>query len=571
MDKKGRKIYRKLFVVYTAVIILLIALLDVYFLKHSMDLEKDKKMYVNQQLVNEISSNIDNQFAATNMIIDGIYTYRENILDLLKFLELDFNEYKKQKLDAIVESAGISYNGTEVLIERSFTTYPTLSHITTVSKKSNEVRIFNRNTQVDFREIEDYDEVSNKKIISSNNTITHVIKINDTTNLEEKGLMFATYKLDGLRNIVKKYEMYNDIFVINKMNDLVYDSGGVYDETWFDNFKTDLENKSVFIKKGGDYHNLSYVRDELVVVGQVSRKSLTMLPIDFFVALVLIDILVFAIAEGIIYLKIKKLNSRLEVTVEAMEKVQGGDLTARITTNNENDELSYIGDSFNEMCEELDKYIKKSYLAEINQKNAEMKHLQSQINPHFLYNTLEVIRMKAICNGDKEVGKMLYNLAVLFRSQLKEKDIIPIKTELDYCKKYLELFKFRYQEKFDYEINCEENLLGNNIIKFVLQPIIENYVVHGVRLSDSDNKLEIKIESQGKDIDIYIIDNGIGISAEKLEQIKDKLADNSLNNDSIGIVNVNQRIKNTYGKEYGVTYIEGIENGTRVLIKIPKN
>ncbi|MGL4654321.1 MAG: sensor histidine kinase [Sarcina sp.] len=571
MDKKGRKIYRKLFVVYTAVIILLIGLLDLYFLKYSMDLVKDKKMYVNQQLVNEISSNIDNQFVATDMIVDGIYTYRENILDLLKFLELDFNEYKKQKLDALVESTGISYNGTEVLVERSFETYPGLNNITTVSKVSNEVRIFNRNSQIDFRKIENYDEISDKKVISSNNTVTHVIKINDTTNLEEKGLMLITYKLDGLRNIVKKYEMYNDIFVIDNENTLIYDLGGIYDEAWFDNFKTELEEKSVFIKKGGNYHNLSYVKDELTVVGMVSRKSLSMLPIDFVLALVLIDILVFAIAEVIIYLKIKKLNNRLESTVDAMEKVQSGDLTARIDTNNENDELSYIGDSFNEMCEELDKYIKKSYLAEINQKNAEMKHLQSQINPHFLYNTLEVIRMKAICNGDKEVGKMLYNLAVLFRSQLKEKDIITIKTELDYCKKYLELFKFRYQEKFEYEINCDENLLGNNIIKFVLQPIIENYVVHGVRLSDRDNRLEIKIESQGKDIDIYIIDNGIGISADKLDQIKAKLADSSLNNDSIGIVNVNQRIKNTYGEEYGVTYIEGIENGTRVLIKIPKN
>ncbi|MGL4451247.1 MAG: sensor histidine kinase [Sarcina sp.] len=571
MDKKGRIIYRKLFVVYTAVIILLIGLLDLYFLKYSMDLEKDKKMYVNQQLVNEISSNIENQFAATSMITDVIYTYRENILDLLKFLELDFNEYKKQKLDAIVESAGISYNGTEVLVERSLTTYPTLSNITTVSKSNNEARIFNRSSQIDFRKVENYDEISNKKIISNNNTITHVIKINDTTNLEEKGLMLATYKLDGLRNLVKKHEIYNDIFVIDNNNTLIYDSGGIYDEAWFDDFKNDLDKKSIFIKKGGDYHNISYIKDDLTVVGIVSSKSLTMLPIDFVIALIFIDIFVFAIAEGIIYGKIKKLNNRLESTVGAMEKVQSGDLTARITTNNENDELSYIGDSFNEMCEVLDKYIKKSYLAEINQKNAEMKHLQSQINPHFLYNTLEVIRMKAICNGDKEVGKMLYNLAVLFRSQLKEKDIITIKTELDYCKKYLELFKFRYQEKFDYEINCDENLLGNNIIKFVLQPIIENYVVHGVRLSDSDNKLEIKIESQGDDIDIYIIDNGIGISVDQLEKIKARLVDDSLENDSIGIVNVNQRIKNTYGEKYGVTYIEGVKNGTRVLVKIPKN
>ena len=365
--------------------------------------------------------------------------------------------------------------------------------------------------------------------------------------------------------------MYNDVFVIDKGNNLIYDSGGSYDDSWFGNFENELKNKSIFIKKAGNYHNLNYIEDEIIVVGQVSRKILTMLPVDFCIALVLIDILVFAIAEGIIYIKIKKLNSRLESTVDAMEKVQSGDLTARIETKEENDELSYIGDSFNEMCEELDRYIKRSYLAEINQKNAEMKHLQSQINPHFLYNTLEVIRMKAICNGDKEVGKMLYNLAVLFRSQLKEKDIITIKTELDYCKKYLELFKFRYQEKFAYEINCDKDLLGNNIIKFVLQPIIENYVVHGVRLSDSDNKLEIKIESQGNDINIYIIDNGTGITAEKLEQIKYKLEDNSSNSDSIGIINVNQRIKNTYGKEYGVTYIEEVEVGTKVLIKIPKN
>ena len=569
--KKGKKIYRRLFVVYTTVIILLIGLLDLYFLKYSIDLEKDKKIYDNQQLVNEISSSIDNQFLTANMIIDGIYTYRENILDLLKFLDLDFNEYKKQKLDSITENVGISYTGTETFVERSLELNSNLYSITIVSRKNNEASIFNRKSQINFKKVEDYKSISDKKMISSNNTITHVIKINDTANLDEKGLMLLTYKLDELRNIVKKYDLHNDIFIVNKKTDLVYDSTGEYNHDSIKDFKSDLEKKAVFIKRNNGYYNLNYIHDELVAVGKVSKRSLTMLPIDFVLALVFIDIFVFAMAEGIIYLKIKKLNERLESTVDAMEKVQSGDLKARIITSGENDELSYIGDSFNEMCEELERYIKKSYIAEINQKNAEMKHLQSQINPHFLYNTLEVIRMKAICNGDKEVGKMLYNLAVLFRSQLKEKDIITIKTELDYCKKYLELFKFRYQEKFNYEINCEEDLLENNIIKFVLQPIIENYVVHGVRLSDSDNKLEIKIESQGQDIDIYIIDNGIGISTEKMEQIKKKLVDSNLNNDSIGIVNVNQRIKNTYGEKYGVTYAEGIEKGTRVLIKIPKN
>lgn len=99
----------------------------------------------------------------------------------------------------------------------------------------------------------------------------------------------------------------------------------------------------------------------------------------------------------------------------------------------------------------------KSYLAEIEQQNAEMQALQSQINPHFLYNTLEAIRMKAICNGDREVGKMLYSLAVTFRSQLKEADVITLMQEMHYCKKYLELFEYRYQGKFRSSVECSPN------------------------------------------------------------------------------------------------------------------
>ncbi len=100
------------------------------------------------------------------------------------------------------------------------------------------------------------------------------------------------------------------------------------------------------------------------------------------------------------------------------------------------------------MCRKLDAYIQKSYLAEIEKKNAQLQALQSQINPHFLYNTLEAIRMKAICNGDRDVGKMLYSMSVLFRSQLKDADWITIGQELDYCKQYLELFEYRYNGIF---------------------------------------------------------------------------------------------------------------------------
>lgn len=133
--------------------------------------------------------------------------------------------------------------------------------------------------------------------------------------------------------------------------------------------------------------------------------------------------------------------------------------------------------------------------------------LQSQINPHFLYNTLESIRMKAICNGDIEVGRMLYILAFLFRNQLKENDIIPIKNEINYCQKYLEIFKFRYEEKFEFTINCPEEILDKQIIKFTLQPLIENYFVHAIKLENNDNRISINIKEKNNKIIIEIEDN----------------------------------------------------------------
>lgn len=178
---------------------------------------------------------------------------------------------------------------------------------------------------------------------------------------------------------------------------------------------------------------------------------------------------------------------------------------------------------FNEMCEKLDLYIQKSYLAEIEQKNAEMAALQSQINPHFLYNTLEAIRMKAICNGDSEVGKMLYSMAVTFRSQLKEADIITLAQELHYCKKYLELFEYRYPKQFKSSVDCPLEYMQVPIIKFVLQPIIENYFIHGIRMRDNDNFIRIMVEKKQCGYEITVEDNGRGMSKEELGEKIDSL------------------------------------------------
>lgn len=215
---------------------------------------------------------------------------------------------------------------------------------------------------------------------------------------------------------------------------------------------------------------------------------------------------------------VRRLTARVDSILYAMNQVTTGNLQTRLKVNKKGDELDMVADQFNKMCEDLNLYIQKSYLAEIERKNAQMQALQSQINPHFLYNTLEAIRMKAICNGDREVGKMLYSMVTLFRSQLKEADVITLGQELDYCKQYMELFEYRYQGSFSSQVSCPVELLSIPIIKFVLQPVVENYFVHGIERDRKDNLVKIWAEAEGDVLYLYIQDNGRGMTQEEIEK-----------------------------------------------------
>lgn len=566
MKSREKNIYRRVFTVYTAVIILLIVSLDIYFLKYFSDSTKDKNLYINQQMVNEVAGKLDEDLSATNRIIDDIYYHKDVLFDMLNFINMDLSEYKKQRLDTISESTNMGNIGTELFIKKIFNSYENLENVAIVSFSREMVSTFNRKNQIKYEKINDYNQYVNKKIIPHKDSITYIRNINNTENFNSAGLLMLTFNMSNVESIVKEYDSYNKVSVIDKDRNTIYDSNGEYN-LYYGNI---IDKKELLSIKGGNYLNAKYQDEDITVIGRISKGIADNIPFGVYVTLICLDLVAFIMAEAIIYLKIKKLNNRMNKVIVAMDEVKDGNFDISIDVGEENDELSYIAFNFNEMCKRLKEHIEKSYLAEINQKNAEMKALQSQINPHFLYNTLEVIRMKAICSGNKEVGKMLYNLATLFRSQLKEKDIITIKSEVDYCKKYLELFKFRYKEKFNYEIYCDEYLLGNKVIKFILQPLVENYLIHGIRLEDDDNMIVISIVSEDEDILIHIEDNGKGIDVEKIDEINEKLSEKKHNTRSIGILNVNERIKTLYGEKYGVLITKDINLGTKILVKIPK-
>ncbi len=197
-----------------------------------------------------------------------------------------------------------------------------------------------------------------------------------------------------------------------------------------------------------------------------------------------------------------------------------------------------------------------------------MAALQSQINPHFLYNTLEAIRMKAICNGDREVGRMLYSMAALFQSQLKAADVITLAQELHYAKKYMELFEYRYHDKFTWEVRCGDGYLQVPVIKFVVQPVLENYFAHGIRLEADDNHVGILVRREGELLCIEVADNGRGMDAQEMAEKNAALRADELDiHKSMGLGNVNRRLKAVYGACCGLSLSENETGGITVTLK----
>lgn len=286
-------------------------------------------------------------------------------------------------------------------------------------------------------------------------------------------------------------------------------------------------------------------------------------------------IFVGGILLGIIYLfYATKTNKPMKELMVAMEEIEKGNLTARaeITTN---DEIAVIAEGLNNMSEKLEGHINQVYIAQIKQRDAQLEALKTQIQPHYLYNTLDVIRMSAITNADMVTADMLDSLT----SQLKytigtTRDMVSLKSELDSIQNYFKLIEIRFNNKYQLEIEAEEEALKYQVPKLIIQPIVENSLNHGLRPKE-EGKIEI-VAGKGKDyLEITIMDNGVGMSEEKVEEFSLVMISdqpgirNKENWESIGIKNVSDRIRLMFGLEYGLTIdsCEGI--GTIVKYKLP--
>ncbi len=249
------------------------------------------------------------------------------------------------------------------------------------------------------------------------------------------------------------------------------------------------------------------------------------------------------------------------------------------------DEVGQLGKSFNYMLDEINELVEKlngtiSQLREekervrieqLLKRRAELKALQSQINPHFLYNTLDSINWLAANIEAHDISRMTTSLATLFRNGLNQgSEIISLEDELNHVSSYLAIQKIRYGEKFDYVIHSEESLLQLYTIKLILQPIAENAIYHGIKLKNAPGKIDITAMLVGDAIEVVVMDDGVGMDRLKLNLINNRLKNNIvIGKSGYGIYNVNERIKLYFGEKYGLEYSSEPGHWTKAKILLP--
>lgn len=271
----------------------------------------------------------------------------------------------------------------------------------------------------------------------------------------------------------------------------------------------------------------------------------------------------------------KMMNKPIRTLKDAMEQIQDGNLDTRVTIKS-NDEVGFLAKGLNQMTENLQNHIQQVYIAEIRQRDAEIEALKTQIQPHYLYNTLDVIRMTAITNDDNVTAEMIDSLS----GQLKylignARDMVTLQAEIDSIRNYFKIIRIRYDNRFELEINIEENLLGLEVPQLIIQPVVENAVKYGLKPKSGTGVIAVNAREEDGCLEITVMDNGVGMEPERLKTVQERLESPETvkhpksKRASLGLKNVYDRIKLMFGDAYGLE-ISSFENiGTMVKYRLP--
>ncbi len=387
-------------------------------------------------------------------------------------------------------------------------------------------------------------------------------------------------RLEDLRSGTEDAKILNDIEAIEKMlgslekrvDEIIdnVESGGKYDES-MEMLQSNVNVLTNLIQKDiQDYISLEVTNMDQVQQDISERVHLSMTVLAL--AVVLILLLTVLISARLS----KKITEPLQEMCRTTERFAGGDFSVSLKGGS-GDEMESLAESFNSMVREISKLVEDIRIEQANAKDAELRLLQAQINPHFLYNTLDAIMWLIESDQRPAAINMLSSLSNFFRTTLsKGRDYVTVAEERSHIRSYLEIQQFRYADILDYEIDIPEEIEGYYLMKLMLQPIVENALYHGIKNKRGKGMIRVKGRQDQTDLVFTVEDNGIGMMASQLQYMRGVIAGeieedrSSESTHGFGMANVQQRIRLRCGEGYGISVESTYGEGCLVTVRIPK-
>ena len=389
------------------------------------------------------------------------------------------------------------------------------------------------------------------------------------------GYLFIKFNKSDLDEIINKINSieYSFSCIVNSNNDVI----SLSNEDLYLKYKDIIEsiNNDLSLKDKNSYSNDVYIQSSNIP--KTDWRIINIIPLSTINSEIRIQ-LIYLISIALIlggadiivgYNFFDSINTRLSKVVKGMREVQADNLNHFIE-NDSDDELGELIDTYNYMISKMSKLISDQYKYGKAVKNAELKALQSQINPHFLYNTLDMINWMAYKNMNSEISSAVKSLAKFYKLSLnKGNDLTYISDEISHVSLYVKIQNMRYKDRISFETDIPEEINHYLIPKITLQPIVDNSINHGIFAKGNvTGKISIVAEIIKEEIYLKVIDDGIGIEKEKIPLLLSS-SDIKTTGSGYGLKNINQRLQLLYGESYGIFFESIYGQGTTVTIKIP--
>lgn len=413
--------------------------------------------------------------------------------------------------------------------------------------------------------------------------VTVVRAVTDPETLEVEGVILIDMKLRVIAETVQKVQLGKNgyLMVVDKYGEIIYQpSKGNFGSSlteWMSGKTSGYFKKEVEDKQYQFIFQQSSFADWITVGVFPSEETVFELrDINFYITFFIFLIILFGLPVS--YFLSKSISNPIDHLATLVQEAETGQFSVRYKEKR-NDEIGMLGNSFNKMLKKITELLRLSEMQEKKKRDAEFRSLQANINPHFLYNTLDTIQWMSRKQGAENVAEVVDSLAKFFRIGLsKGHDIIPLEKELEHVESYLQIQLTRYRTKLTYNITVTDSVIQYRVLKFILQPIVENAIYHGIKERRGPGTIKIDVNEKEGNLMICVKDDGKGIPSDQLVEIRKALANSieltkdreySKEGKAYGLLNVHARIKLMYGEEYGIRISSQEDIGTEVELRLP--